>query len=275
MSAERFPSYGIGVHPYLSAPRPHLFGHRGASGEAPENTLPAFELALSQGMGFLEMDCQVTRDGAIVILHDERVDLVTDGTGLARDLSYAQLRELDAGYRFSPDGHRFPFRGQGVRVPRLPEILETFPTARINLEIKPADPWLVEEVVGVIARAGACDRVLLAAEKDAVMEVLHRTEPQTAIGSSIKDILEFFRALDEGSLGSFTPRGDALQIPSSFQGRSLVTAASLAAAQRVGLAVHVWTINAPAEMRALLELGVDGIMTDFPARLRRVAAPCA
>ena len=81
--------------------------------------------------------------------------------------------------------------------------------------------------------------------------------------------------MDEGSLGSFTPRGDALQIPASFQGRSLVTAASVAAAQRIGLAVHVWTINASAEMRALLELGVDGIMTDFPARLRQVAAPRA
>ena len=256
------------VHPYFDTPRPQLFAHRGASGEAPENTRVAFELALEQGVPYLEMDCHATLDGEIVIHHDETLERTTDAHGPVRALRFAELETVDAGFRFSADqGRTFPFRGRGVRVPRLAEVLAAFPEARVNLEVKQDDPPIAEEVVRIVRRARAERRVLLAAEDEAVLAKLRALDPGTALGSSLADVAEFVRAGAEGRLESFAPRGHALQVPTHALGRPLVTPEFVAAAHARGLVVHVWTINEPAEMRRLLALGVDGLMSDFPARL--------
>jgi glycerophosphoryl diester phosphodiesterase len=275
LSSERVPPYVQGVHPFFDLPTPHLFGHRGASGEAPENTLPAFARARAQGVPYLEMDCHATRDGEIVVLHDAELERTTDGSGPVRGLALAELERLDAGYRFTPDGESFPFRGQGIRVPRLEEVLRSFPDARINLEIKQADPPIAERVVDLIRRAGAAQRMLLAADDDGVLEAVRSLRPGTAIGSSRSDVLDFFRALHEGRIEELEPRGQALQIPAEFMGEPLVTPASVAAARAHRLRVHVWTINDPAQMKGLLQAGADGLMSDFPSRLVRTARSAA
>jgi glycerophosphoryl diester phosphodiesterase len=258
----------VRVHPYFDIRRPQLFGHRGASGEAPENTRPSFERALAQGVQYLEMDCHATADGEIVVHHDATLERTTDAGGPVSALTFRELERVDAGFRFTPDaGRSFPFRGAGVRVPRLAEVLAAFPEARVNLEVKQADPPIAEEVVRLVRRARAEARVLLAAEDEAVLAQLRALDPGTALGSSLVDVVEFVRAGAEGRLEQFTPRGHALQVPTHALGRPLVTREFVAAAHARGLAVHVWTINEPDEMRRLLELGVDGLMSDFPARL--------
>ncbi|MEE8557897.1 MAG: glycerophosphodiester phosphodiesterase [Myxococcota bacterium] len=260
------------MHPYFDIPTPHLFGHRGASAEAPENTLPAFERAQASGVPYLEMDCHATRDGEIVILHDAEVARTTEGTGRVEGLTYTELSRLDAGYRFTPDGGRsYPFRGSGVGVPRLTEILERFPEARINLEVKAEDPEVAEQVVRIIRRFGAEARMLLAAENHETLETVRKLDPGTAIGSSREDVLAFFGAIADGSVREHKPRGQALQIPQRFMGQDLITPESIEAARALGLRVHVWTINDPDEMRELLTRGVDGLMSDSPAELMRVA----
>jgi glycerophosphoryl diester phosphodiesterase len=260
------------VHPYFLAPTPHLFGHRGASGECPENTLLAFERAAAHGVPFLETDCHATLDGELVLLHDADVERTTNESGPIRERTWAEVQKLDAGYRFSPDaGESFPFRGRGVRVPRLAEVLEAFPEHRINLEIKQSDPPIADEVIALLRRARALDRVLLAAEQDSVMDEVCKRDAGTAIGSSLSDAVAFFQALAENRLDSFEPRGHALQIPPEFMGDPLVTPESVAGVHRVGLVMHIWTVNEPAEMRRLLDLGVDGLMSDFPGRLIEVA----
>ena len=118
------------MHPFFDTPRPHLFAHRGASAEAPENTLPAFARAVEHGVPFLELDCHATRDGEIVVLHDAELERTTDGEGPVSARSFAELERIDAGFRFSPDGRSFPFRGRGLRVPRFAVVLEAFPGAR-------------------------------------------------------------------------------------------------------------------------------------------------
>ena len=263
------------MHPYFDQPRPHLFAHQGASGEAPSNTLPAFERALELGIVYLETDCHATRDGEIVLCHDETVDATTDGSGAIADYSFAELSALDAGHRFSPDGQAFPFRGTSVRIPRLVEVLERFPGARINLEVKQGDLAVVQDVVRIVQRADATQRVLLAAAEDAVMESIRKLDPGTAIGSSLGDLVGFYQALQEQRIDRFQPLGHALQIPTQFAGNPLITSESLAAAHRLGLLVHVWTINEPDEMRRLLEAGVDGVMSDFPGELLQVARDVA
>ncbi len=259
------------MHAYFDLPLPHLFGHRGACGEAPENTGVSFERAWAQGVGYLEMDCHATRDGEIVILHDSEVARTTNGEGPVSSLRFAELEKLDAGHRFSPDGETFPFRGRGVVVPRLAEVLERFPEARINLEIKQEEPAIAEAVVELIERAGATPRVLLAAEENRVLERVRALDPGTAIGSSFADVAAFYQALDEDRIEGFQPLGHALQIPPAALGRDLVTREALDAAHSLGLLVHVWTVNDADEMRRLLDLGVDGLMSDFPARLVAVA----
>ncbi len=260
------------MHPYLAPAPPHLFAHRGASGEAPENTLIAFERAWQAGVSYLETDCHATSDGEIVLQHDATVDRTTDGEGPVSGHSYAKLQRLDAGYRFTPDGGAtFPFRGQGLRILRLAELIRTFPEARINLEIKQADPEIVGEVARIIRTADAANRFLLTAEEDAIMERIRSACPGTALGTSRKGVVEFFEALREGRIATYRPAGQALQIPRSVFGEDLITPASIEAAHSLGLRVHVWTVNEPTEMRELLDLGVDGLMSDFPARLVREA----
>jgi glycerophosphoryl diester phosphodiesterase len=260
------------VHPFFDSPTPHLIAHRGASIEAPENTLLAFERAWATGVPFLETDCHATRDGEIVILHDPEVSRTTDGSGPVRDLSFAEVQRLDAGFRFSTDdGRTFPYRGQGIRIPRLTELLERFPEARVNLEIKPQEASVTEEVVRIVRRAGAEHRMLLASDKDEVLERVRALDAGTALGSTLSDVVAFFQAVREGTVESHQPRGMALQIPPTFMGDPLVTQENVEAAHALGLWIHIWTINDPQEMLRLLECGVDGVMSDDPETLVGIA----
>ena len=205
------------MHPFFDTPTPHLFGHRGASAHAPENTLPAFERACQAGVPYLETDCHATSDGEIVLLHDPEVNRTTDGEGRIGTLTFAEVERLDAGFRFTPDdGRTFPFRGTGVRIPRLVEVLERFADARINLEVKSDLPAVAEEVVRIVRRTGATERMLLAAGEDGVLEHIRKLDPGTALGSSLSDLVAFFRAVQKGEVDRFEPHGHALQIPPTF-----------------------------------------------------------
>ena len=261
------------THPFLDLPRPIVFGHRGASGEAPENTLIAFERALEQGAAILETDVHVTRDGEVVIAHDADVARTTNGVGLIAELRFHELASLDAGHRFSPDGGAsHPYRGAGIRIPTLRESFRRLPGVRFNIELKSDDPRLVRGVVALVAEHQREDLTLLAAAEGptlaAVRTELERRGVHAALGASQEDVLGFIRAaLGEGE----APRGPAaLQIPPTFAGKPLVTRALLEFAHSQGVQVHVWTINDAGEMEQLLALGVDGIMSDFPGRLRAV-----
>jgi glycerophosphoryl diester phosphodiesterase len=262
-------------HPFFELPTPIVIGHRGSSGEAPENTLPAFARALEQGAAILETDVHATADGVVVVYHDERVDRTTDGCGAIAELSAEALRRLDAGYRFSPDGGAsYPFRGRGLRIATLAEAFEAFPEARFNIEIKRDDPALVEGTVAAVAAAGREKRTLLTAGSDAAMGRLRRHLAATglapAVGASAGDVLGFVKA---ALAGGEPPRGPmALQIPTEFAGRPLVTPELVRFAHAHGVQVHVWTVNDPAEMARLLDLGVDGIVSDYPSRVRDLVA---
>jgi glycerophosphoryl diester phosphodiesterase len=123
--------------PFLSQSSPIAFAHRGGAGEAPENTLAAFDIAVALGYGYLETDAHITRDGVLVAFHDERLDRVTDRASAIAELAIAEVEAADAGYSFSPDGgSTLPFRGRGIRVPRLEQLLLLWPDVRINIDPK-------------------------------------------------------------------------------------------------------------------------------------------
>lgn len=260
-------------HPFFALPTPLVIGHRGASGELPENTLPAFERALAQGAVILETDVHATRDGVVVLAHDPDVSRMTEARGRIADLPLSRLRELDAGHRFSPDGGAsFPHRDRGIRIPTLNEVFEALPDVRLNIEIKQNDPTLIRETLHAVEDAKRAELTLLAAAEDDTMAALRgalrdRGLP-TAMGAAVGDVVGFVRAAAGG--GTPPPEPMALQVPPTFGGNDLVTAPLVAFAHRHGVQVHVWTVNDPPEMERLLDLGVDGVMSDFPGRLQRV-----
>ena len=251
---------------------PVNFAHRGASTRAPENTPEAFRLAAEDGAGGLETDVHVTLDGHVVAIHDDTVDRTTDGSGLVRGMTLAELQSLDAGYRFTPDGGAtFPYRGKGVRVPELREVLRELPELAVNVDIKEAQPGVEEAVLSVIEGADAEDRTLVVSEYTPVVGRFRRLSGGRVRTGASRGESRLFYYLSRLHLeGLLRPAYDALQVPVRHGDRELVTPRFVAAAHGVGVRVDVWTIDEPAEMRRLLDLGVDMVMTNRPEALAGV-----
>jgi glycerophosphoryl diester phosphodiesterase len=249
---------------YRTGKRPRVMGHRGAAGVAPENTLVSFQAAVDAGADVLEMDVHATRDGRVVVLHDPTVDRTTDGTGEVRGLTWEELQRLDASAGFSPLAGEtaVPFTGP-LRVPLFDEVLEAFPDALINVEIKQGEPALEEAVLAVIDRHRARPRVLLAAEHAVIARRIRAAAPDVLGGMSAEDVYGFLTALDDPA---YAAPAFALQVPATYGDMVIVSEATVARAHALGMEVHVWTVDDPAEMTRLLDLGVDGLITNVPHR---------
>lgn len=245
---------------------PVNFAHRGASLRAPENTLEAFYLAIASGAGGLELDIHMTSDGHIVVIHDDSVDRTTEGAGLVRDMSLDEIRGLDAGYSFTRDGGTtYPYRGQGVRVPELAEVFREFPDHQVNIDIKEASPGLEVALLKSISDADAENRALVVSEIWAVINRFRRLSGgRIPTGASRREIAVFY-CLSSLHLEGFRCHPyEALQVPVEYRGRKVVTRRFVQAAHNQGVRVHAWTIDDALEMRRLLDLGVDVIMTNRP-----------
>lgn len=234
---------------------------------APENTVAAFRMATDEWWAdMLEMDVRLTRDGEVVVIHDATVDRTTDGTGPVAEHTLAEIRSLDAGYRFTDESGTHPFRGRGITIPTLDEVLSEFPDMRINIEAK--EPSVAAPLASVVARHRAEHRVLIAAE----YEKSRRGARGYAgpWGASFFQILLFWllHRLPGGS--PYTPAADIFQVPERRGSLQVVTPRFVREAQRHSIPVQVWTVNREEDMRRLLDWGVDGIQTDRPDLLARV-----
>ena len=207
-----------------------------------------------------------TADGHVVVLHDATLERTTNGAGPVRAIRLAELQRLDAGFHLRAADGSHPYRGQGIRVPTLEDLLAAHPDVALNVEVKQGEPPIVDAVLAVLDRHDARERTLLAAEHHEIMESIRAVAPDVVTGASTADVADFIFRLRDGRLADYRPVATALQVPPDHEGMPIVTAESVAAAHRFGLEVHVWTINEGAEMARLLDLGVDGLMTDFPAR---------
>ncbi len=254
---------------FFSPPRPRAFGHRGTAGTHPENTMLSFEAAVSLGADYLELDVHMTRDGEVVVAHDETLERTCGRAGLIREMDYCEVAAADAGYAFSPLGSEFPFRGKGARIPRLSEVLSSFPKTRFVIEVKQAGPSLVAALLRVADAAGMRRMVLVASEHQRPLDETRALGPGVPTSLGYHEVAAFLKALAARD-GSYAPPGDALQIPPEYGPVKLVTPETVAMAHRHGIEVHVWTVNEESEMRTLLDLGADGIISDFPARLLKV-----
>jgi glycerophosphoryl diester phosphodiesterase len=251
------------LNPLLDLNARPIIAHRGASGSAPENTISAFRLALEQGADAIELDVRLTADGIPVVLHDERLDRTTGRRVLLRELALTALAEFDAGATFTPDrGRTYPFRGAGIRIPTLQEVLRAFPELCFLVELKESEAQ--EPVRQVVLEEQATDRCVLASEHHAALAVFRH--PPFAVAASGREIGFLYRAT---LLRRVPPQVSyrALSVPERHRGLRVPTRSFVAAARRLGCPVHVWTINDPAAARRLWEDGVAGIVTNFPGRL--------
>jgi glycerophosphoryl diester phosphodiesterase len=254
-------------HRYLAG-APLLMAHRGGSHLAPENTLQAFRRALDWWRAdLLEIDVQPTKDGECVVIHDPTVDRTTDGGGRVADLTLAQIQALDAGYRFTPDGGKsFPFRGRGVRISTLAEVLAALPHARVNVEMKVHA--VQAPALHAIREAGAEHRVLVAAGDSRNRSLFADYPGPTSAGA--QDLYAFYALHLTGTTRAYRPPVDAFQMPERAGSRQVLSPRLVQQAHAHNVAIHVWTVDEENDMRRLLDWGVDGIVTDRPDRLARV-----
>ena len=248
------------MNPLLDLAARPVIAHRGASAEAPENTLPAFEAAVQRGADAVELDVRLTADGAPVVIHDDTLDRTTDRTGLVGAHTLAELRTVDAGARFTPDqGRTYPYRGGDARIPTLGEVLWAFPRMPVLLEIK--EPETQESVRKVLLQEDAAERCVVASEHQAALRLFE--EPPFARGASGAEISALYWA---ALLGRRPPAAGyrLLSVPERYRGLTVPTRRFVAAAGALGCPVHVWTVDRPAAARRLWHHGVAGIVTNRP-----------
>jgi glycerophosphoryl diester phosphodiesterase len=251
--------------------RPLAIAHRGGAGLWPENTLYAFERAAESGVDVIETDVRATSDGELVVFHDDSVVRTTDGTGPLGAMTLAELKRLDAAYRFSTDGGRsFPLRGQGVTVPTLREVFAALPRMRFNIEPKQGTPSLAAPLCRHIREYGMTDRVLVASFTGSTLADFRRECPEVATSASTGEAAGFLSLHEAGLADSYSPEMQAIQVPERTGVLRVLTRDFVESAHGRNLRVHAWTINDEGDMRRLIDMGVDGIMTDYPDRLLRV-----
>ncbi|ATE54820.1 glycerophosphodiester phosphodiesterase [Actinosynnema pretiosum] len=244
-------------HRYLSGPNPRAFAHRGwhlGELEGMENSLSAMRRAVAEGFSYLETDVHTTSDGVVVVHHDSTLDRTTDGTGVVSQLPWARVREARVGGR--------------EPVVRLEELMEELPGAFLNIDVK--SDAAVAPVVELLRRTGALGRVCLASFSDARLARLRRLlGPELLTSMGPRSVAALWAGCRLPGLAA-AARGVIAQVPVN-QGRlTVVDARFVRAAHRRGGEVHVWTVDEADEMRRLLDLGVDGLVSDRPDVLREV-----
>jgi glycerophosphoryl diester phosphodiesterase len=235
-----------------------VIAHRGNRAHAAENTLEAFQQAVDLGADAIEFDVRITRDGVPVVIHDPDVDRTTDGRGLVASLTFAEVRRLDASR-----GSRGSIAPR-LSVPSLEEVLDRFRAIPLIIEVKEAGASDVTE--RLIRSLGAQERVLVGSAETSVVERFYRSGLRTC--ASMRDASKLIPIALAG-LKPSKPRYDVLSITPRFHGFPVPVMRMAAAARKVGIATHVWTVNDPAVAHALWRGGVTGIVTDDPAAMLR------
>jgi len=253
--------------PYLDGEYPIRFAHRGSRVLWPENTAVAFAGAVDLGYRYIETDVRITRDGVVVVFHDDTLDRTTNGKGPVKDWLFEDIRHLDAGWWFDRDAG-FPQRGGEAVVSSLDETFERFPEVRFNIDLK--GPGMEWPVADVIRRHGRETSVMVGSFKGRRIGKFRRvTGGAVATSAGPAAALSLYSASRIGK--TVSTAASAFQVPFDYWGIN-IDEKFVAAAHRCGAHVHCWTVNEAADMHRLLDVGVDGIVTDRPDILNEVIA---
>jgi len=253
---------------YTDVPRTLVIAHQGGDGVWPGDTLFAFGKAVEIGADVLEMDAHITKDSAIVLMHDEEVDRTTNGTGLIEDMTLAELKKLDAAYQWSlDDGQTFPFRGQGIQIPTLEELFQNFPQMRYLIEIKLTENPIDKPLCELIRTYGMQNKVIIGSFHDAAMKNFRTTCPEVATSASRTEVRNYVLLGKVFLWGFIVPNYQTIQPPYDPEeslGIPIMTKRFIRESHAKHIRVEPWTVNDPELMKQYIEWGVDGIITDRP-----------
>jgi glycerophosphoryl diester phosphodiesterase len=258
------------------------YAHQGGAWENPSSTLHTIAAALAAGATAIELDVHATADGELVVCHDATVDRTTASTGLIASYTLAELRSMDFSYWFIPgadvtpgqEPSSYPYRGRAPGDPRfgiasLREVLESFPGVVLNLDIKQTAPVVApyeEALARLLAEFGRVDDVMVASFLDTATDAFHTFAPDVPTSAGTMATAEFWRSVQSGEAAPASP-ASAFQVPERQGDLVVADRAFVEAAHTAGKAVHVWTVNDAESMRRLIDLGVDGIISDLPTTL--------
>lgn len=248
--------------------RPQVFAHRGGCYLGPENTIATFDIGMAAGADGLELDVHLSADGVVVVHHDPTLDRTTDASGPVRSKTAAELARVDAGYRFSKNG-QFPFRGQGIGVPALAEVLRRYPGVPTIIEIKVYTAAMGMAVAAEIRRCNALDNVCIAGFGLASAKAARAALPGVAASAASPEArFAVYRSMLRWPVRRAPYQ--TYQVPERAEATRIVSPRFVRDAHRAGLKVQVWTVDEEADMRRLLEWGVDGLISNRPDLAVRV-----
>jgi glycerophosphoryl diester phosphodiesterase len=258
-----------------SQPRMMVYAHMGGDRIWPGDTLYAYDQSAKLGVDAFDMDAHITKDGQIVLLHDESVDRTTDGIGLVENKTLAELKQLDAAYKWSlDDGKTYPFRGQGIQVPTLGEVFAKYPNMRYLVEIKLTKTPIAVPFCDLIHKYNMQDKVIVASFHDDAMRLFRESCPDVATSASKSEVLAFVILSKIGLSGLISPIYQSLQVPydtSESYGIPIITEGFIKAAHSKNIKVETWTLDDPELLKQYMNWGIDGVDTDRPDLMMPIA----
>ena len=254
---------------FLATSKPLVFAHRGGCALGPENTLAAFDLGLASGADGLELDVHLSADGVVVVCHDDALDRTTDATGPVGARTAAQLASVDAGCRFVDGTGTFPFRGRGIGVPTLREVLQRYRDALIIVEMKEDTPTMGEAVAATVRAADAVDRVCAAGYGQRALDAARAALPDMASSASYPEVrLAVYRSMARWPVRA-APY-EAFQVPEQAGLIRIISPRFIRHVHAAGRRLQAWTIDDESDMKRLLAWGVDGLISNRPDLAVRV-----
>lgn len=260
------------VHPYINQTTKTLnIAHRGGLGLSPENTIFSFNKAVASGADILEMDIHSTSDSILVLLHDNKLNRTTNGKGYVWDFTIESIKELNAGFYWTKDDSiTFPFRESGIEIPTLEEVFINFKDYKLNIEIKHHEAHVAKNLCHLIQKYDMQSNVLVGSFNDKILLEFRKDCPSVAT-SSARDETKLFYGLNYLYLDYFySPNLDIFQLPEYFRDTYVLSENFIKSSQNKNIPIFVWTINDSNEMKRFIDLGINGIITDYPDRLSEV-----
>ncbi|MFW9796797.1 MAG: glycerophosphodiester phosphodiesterase [Candidatus Thorarchaeota archaeon] len=253
--------------------RPLIMAHRGESGNIPENTILALQAAVDIGVDVLESDIRFTKDNVPILYHDEDLVRITGKDEMVRKKTLDELLQFDLGYNFTTDaGRTYPFRGRGLAVVTLEEALKRFPDTILNLDIKDTFREAPDEVARILLENQRTENIMIASFHPKQLKGFRKKAPMIPTSAHPNEVRNFVIGTRLKAMRMFvrSVAYKAFQVPERMESFQIVTPDFVRAAHERDIAVHVWTINNRPDMERMIDMGVDGIFTDFPAVLRDV-----
>lgn len=267
----------VSCHNTVPKTNPFLTGkvwniaHQGGEHLRPSNTMVAYQNAVDLGVDMLEMDAHSTKDGVLVLSHDETLDRLTDTKGKIAEMTLKEVMTADAGYSFTSDqGKTFPFRGKNIRAAQVNHVLNTFPNTPMIIELKQVQPSIAKPLCQAIRKVKAAKRVIVGSFSDQALNEFRTTCPEVLTSMTEKELRPLVIFSKIGLSNLVEAPGQVAQVPVRSGKVEVVTPTFIKAMHKRGVAVQVWTINDETEMRRLINMGVDGIITDRPDLLNKV-----